>query len=148
MNYILEKYLLYLTLTEREWNTDTENPDSFDVNNFKQLFGKEIDVSDFNVSRHTLQPSMYNIYLKNFLGDYMGRPDTMNSQTFKHVGFNQFQKDIEKLKKKVVFARKIKEKIPANFFKFTSKVGETSDPGDSGDVSEGGDGSDGIGGGD
>lgn len=129
----LDKYLLYLTLTEREWDTDTQNPDSFEYDNFHNLLSKLSGLHAFKKMRHTLQPSMYSIYIKNFLGDYIGRPDSMNSVTMRHVGFNQFLKDLEALKKKVEYAEKIKSKIPNNFFKDSSGRGETNDPGDFGD---------------
>lgn len=138
---ILNEYLLYLMLNEREWDTDTENPDSFDIKNFADVFGQKTGNVIFKKMRHNLQPSMFNIYIKNTLGDYMGRPDVMNSQTIRHIGFDQFQKDLNLLKKRVVFAKKIKEKTPKNFFKGSSQYGENSDPGDDGDGgdSDGGD---------
>ena len=136
---LIESYLLYLLLQEREWNTPTENPGSFDVEVFARVLGKEDDIDEFGKIRYALQPSMYNIYIKNFLGDYMGRPDTMNSQTMRHIGFKQFLKDLDKIKKRIEFAKKIKDKTPSNFFKPVSAHGETNDPG--GDTgSDGGDG--------
>ena len=135
---ILETYLLYLMLQEREWNTPTENPDSFDIKHFQDVFGKKVNLGILSKMRHALQPSMYHLYIKNMFGDYMGRPDTMNSQTMRHLGFLQFKKDIEKLKAAMKFAQKMKEKIPDNFFGLVSRHGETSDPGDSGDGGDGG----------
>ena len=145
---LIETYLYYLTLTEREWNTDTENPDSFDQTNFRNLFLNKGDPAAFKHMRHSLQPSMYDLYIKNFLGDYMGRPDCMNNVTMRHVGFDQFLKDLEMLKKKVEYAEKIKDKFPDNFFGFTSRVGETNDPGDDadGDMETGDGAGDGLGG--
>jgi len=134
---LIESYLLYLLLQEREWNTPTENPDAFDINLFARVLGKEDDIGEFGKTRHVLQPSMYNIYIKNYLGDYMGRPDTMNSQTTRRIGFKQFLKDLDKIKKRIEFAKKIKNKIPSNFFKSVSGYGETNDPG--GDTGDGGD---------
>ncbi|HUU87768.1 MAG TPA: hypothetical protein VMX17_08455 [Candidatus Glassbacteria bacterium] len=140
---LLETYLLYLSLQEREWNTPTENPDSFELKNFEDLLGQKVDLKVFKKMRHALQPSMYDLYIKNSLGDYMGRPDTMNSQTMRNVGFKEFQKDIESLKKKMKYAEKIKDKFPDNFFTGASQYGEMNDPG--GDDGDGGDGGDGGG---
>ena len=135
---ILETYLLYLMLQEREFSTPTENPDSFDIKKFQDVFGKIDDIGILTKMRHALQPSMFNLYIKNMFGDYMGRPDTMNSQTMRHLGFSQFKKSIEKLKADMKFAQKIKNKIPDNFFGPASHRGETNDPGDSGDGGDGG----------
>lgn len=137
---LIETYLLYLTLSEREWNTPTENPDSFDIKKFQDVLGKKSDLGVLKKIRHHLQPSLYNIYIKNAIGDYMGRPDMMNNQTLKHIGFAQFLKDIEKLKKKIEFAQKIKEKTPSNFFKHSSRHGETGEPGDNSTFGGDGDG--------
>ena len=144
---ILDEYLLYLTLCEREWSSPTDNPDSFDVKKFQDVLGKKAGLGVFKQMRHSLQPSMYDLYIKNALGDYMGRPDSMNAQTMRHMGFKQFQQDLELLKKRLKFAQKIKKKIPSNFFKPTSRHGESNDPtdigddgGDSGDGGDGGDG--------
>jgi len=148
---LLETYLLYLSLQEREWNTPTENPDSFELKNFEDLLGltKTGGLKVFKKMRHALQPSMYDLYIKNSLGDYMGRPDTMNNRTMRHVGFKEFQKDIESLKKKIKYAEKIKDKFPDNFFTGASQYGEMNDPGldDSGDGGDGGDGGGDAGGG-
>jgi len=135
---LLETYLLYLNLQEREWDTPTENPDSFTLKNFQDLLSQKIGLKVFKKMRHALQPSMYDLYIKNALGDYMGRPDTMNSQTIKNIGFKEFQKDIESLKKKIKYAEKIKDKLPKNFFKGISQYGETGDPGEPGGFGDGG----------
>jgi len=161
---LLETYLLYLHLQEKEWGEETPNPDSFAIKNFEDLMGQKINVNVFKRMRHHLQPSMYNIYIKNTLGDYMGRPDTMNSQTVRTVGFHQFKDDIENLKQKYLYAIKIKHKYPTNFLTGDHAHYETNDPGDEayeeGDIGDygsdsmgddgdgdGGDGGDGDGGG-
>ena len=140
---ILESYLFYLSLSEREWGTKTENPDSFEKRNFSDLFSLKTDLGTFKKMRHALQPSLYDLYIKNAIGDYLGRPDTMNSITLKNVGFDQFKKDINDLKKKVKYAQKLKSKIRKNYFKPTSGPGETNDPDVGG--TDGGDGGDGGG---
>jgi len=113
---ITKQYLAYLMLQENEWNTPTENPDSFDIQKFEDLIGKLQGVDVFKGLRHGLQPSLYHIYIKNALGDYMGRPNTMNNKGEKSVGFDQFKKDLKILKKRLKFVRKIKDKLPDHFY--------------------------------
>lgn len=136
---ILEQYLNYLH--ERDWIDPTEYPDSFHNPTFKDMI-QNLNIKRMKKIRHALQPSMYNIYVKNFLGDYRGRPDTMNSQTIRNVGYEDFESDIPAIKKRIAFAKKIKDKMPPNFFSGSSGHGETNDPGgeDSGDGGNGGDG--------
>ena len=122
---LLEVYLLYLLLNEREWNAPSQNPDTFSKQKYVDLMIQNIGNQEFNYMRHSLQPSMYDLYIKNALGDYMGRPDMMNSITMRHVGFSQFLKDLKVLKQRIKFAQKIKDKVPPNFKVFEPK--ETSD---------------------
>ena len=124
---LLEVYLLYLLLNEREWNSPSQNPDTFSKQKYVDLMLQNIGAFEFNAMRHSLQPSMYDLYIKNALGDYMGRPDMMNSITMRHVGFSQFLKDLKVLKQRIKFAQKIKDKVPSNFKVFEPK--ETSDLG-------------------
>jgi len=144
---LIESYLFYLYLQEREWNDPTENPDSFDINRFKDILGDLGGIIKMRQIRHALQPSLYNIYIKNSIGDYKGRPDMMNTKTMHHLGIDDFKGDIKDLIRKIKFAQKIKSKANSHFqFKPDS---ETNDPpgdgGDSGDGDGGDSGGDGGG---
>jgi hypothetical protein len=112
----INTYLAYLSLRESEWDEKTENPDSFDIKHFMDLIGDLEGVDTFKRIRHTLQPSLYSVYIKNALGDYMGRTGTRNSKAMPSVGFDDFKKDLPELKKKLKFVNKIKDKLPDHFY--------------------------------
>jgi hypothetical protein len=94
---LLDRYLYYVQ--ERQWDEETENPDTFDPENYKKVFGDLIGLGPLEKTRHALQPSMYNIYLKNSLGDYKGRPDSINNQTVRNIGIKDFEEDKERITK-------------------------------------------------
>lgn len=96
---LLDRYLYYIQ--ERQWDEETENPDSFDVDVFKQTLGDLEGISPLQKVRHSLQPSIYNIYVKNALGDYQGRPDQINTKTVRHVGIKDFEDDKPRLLKAI-----------------------------------------------
>jgi hypothetical protein len=85
-------------LQEREWSEKTPNPDNFDIQVYKDAFTK-ISVDPFHKVRPALQPTLYNLYIKNALGDYRGRYDRINARTHHGLGIDQFEKDKEKLRK-------------------------------------------------
>lgn len=95
---LLDRYLYYVQ--ERQWDEETENPDSFDIEAYKKVFAdKSPSLEPLEKIRHALQPSMYNIYIKNSLGDYKGRPDSLNSKSIRNVGLEDFEKDKSRIKK-------------------------------------------------
>ena len=67
----------------------------------------------------------------------MGRPDSMNTQTFRHMGFKEFKRDLELLMKRAAVAQKEKPMFSKNFFPNTSPPIETSDYGEEFDGEEG-----------
>jgi len=143
---LLEGYLIYIQ--ERQWDDATENPDTFDVQLFKDLLGKRVGHDDFVKRRHMLQPSLYNIYIKNSLGDYKGRPDRANSITRRTIGYEKFKKDLPRLLKIIKFLKtaKGKEAIKSKFMGYgVSGEGDIPDSGDAGAESTGGDGGGGVG---
>jgi len=106
--------------------------------------------------RQIHQPELLNIYVKNALGDYRGRADTLNSYRFKKIGFKDWQKIKAILMKAYEFEKKLN---PAELIKHIRTVqnlsGEPlgkeigpdgiSDDGYSDAASFGGDGGDGGG---
>jgi len=128
---ITKQYLAFLMLQESEWDEKTENPDSFDLKNFIDLIGDLEGVDKFKKIRHATQPSLYHVYIKNALGDYMGRIDTRNNKAIPHVGFDQFKKDLPELKRKLKFVNKIKDKLPDHFY---TKIGKGDDEPSTGDA--------------
>jgi len=140
---MIESYLDFLFLQEREWEEPTQNPDSFDLRRFEDMLGNLGGIVNMRKIRHALQPSLYNIYIKNSIGDYKGRPDMMNSKTIHHLGVEDFEGDMKELIRKIKFAVKIKSK-PNSYFQFKPD-GETNDPGgDDGGDGDGGDGGGGM----
>lgn len=85
-------------LQERAWDEGTPNPKNFDLQMYIDAFTK-ISVDPFHKARPALEPTLYNIYFKNALGDYRGRYDRINSRIHRGLGVDQFEKDTEKLKK-------------------------------------------------
>jgi len=125
---LLEIYLLYLHLQERQWDEPTQNPDSFNKKHFRDLIGKLGSLDVFKKMRHSLQPSLYNIYIKNVMGDYLGRLKSMNSKAFPNIGFDEFRKDLNNLIKKKKYAEKIKDNPGKNMFKTVATSGEPDGP--------------------
>lgn len=112
----INNYLAYLMLKESEWNQGTPNPDSFDLKHFRHLIGDLDGIDTFKQMRHHLQPSLFSVFIKNALGDYMGRTKTMNNKAVPHVGFDDFQKELPDIKKKLDFVKKVKDKLPDHFY--------------------------------
>ena len=109
-------------LQERQWDDPTPNPDSFDMKIYQDLLAKLTSNDKIKAMRHALQPSLYNIYIKNALGDYKGRPDTANTKTTRHIGLKQFEDDEERLKKIVDYLDKFEPKEPLGNLKITKKT--------------------------
>jgi len=128
---LINKYIAYLMLQESEWDEKTENPDSFDLKHFTSLIGDLHGVDKFKNIRHSLQPSLYHIYIKNALGDYMGRTGTRNNKARPSLGFDDFKNDLPDLKKKLAFVKKIKDKLPDHFY---SKIEDGDDEPATGDA--------------
>jgi predicted double-glycine peptidase len=108
---IVEAYLFYLQ--EMEWDADGEiDPQALrhTIHMLKHLAG----VEKMRKVRHSLQPSLYNVYIKRSIGDYIGRTDKINSRRVDNIGVEDFEKDVEDLKKKIEFAKKIKSKLNSN----------------------------------
>lgn len=131
----INNYLAYLMLRESEWNQKTENPDSFDIEHFKDLIADLKGVDTFKKIRHGLQPTLYHIYIKNALGDYMGRTGVRNNKAKPSMGFDDFKKDLPELIRRLKFVNKVKDKLPDHFY---TKIGNGDDEpstGDSGGMS-------------
>lgn len=109
-------------LQEREWNEETPNPDTFDMKIYQDLLAKLTSNDKIKAMRHALQPSLYNIYIKNALGDYKGRPNTANSKTTRHIGLKQFERDEERLKKIISYLDNLDVKDPLGDLKITRKT--------------------------
>jgi len=124
---LLETYLLYLYLAEKEWNDEDRYADSFNQKNFADLINQVANTNIFRKLRHSLQPSMYSVYVKNALGDYMGRPNSMNAKTLRHMGFKEFKKDMDELIKKAKYAQKNKERDSKTFIQNKQSDLETND---------------------
>jgi len=129
---IINTYIAYLTLRESEWDEETENPDSFDLKHFQSLLGDLGGIDKFKNMRHGIQPSLYHIYIKNALGDYMGRPESRNNKSRPSIGFDDFKRDLPELKKKLKFVQKIKDKLPDYFYSQINKGDDEPATGDAG----------------
>lgn len=111
MNYLLEAYLEFLH--EREW-TDPDDPGIKSNDLLKQTMAKLTGSDILAQQRQKHQPSMINVYVRNALGDYRGRADTLNTYRYKKAGIDDW-KDAEKvLKKAIDHEKKIK---PEKFLK-------------------------------
>lgn len=97
MSKLTELYLHFLQ--EREWGDGSEEWDDDEletIRNFMlKLDRKSTDKMDAN--RHSFQPSIFNIYLKNAIGDYRGRIDTLNSRRVYTVGIDAIKKHMPEL---------------------------------------------------
>jgi hypothetical protein len=102
---MLNIYLKFLQ--EREWNDKNIEWDNDELETIKHFLSnldrKSTDKMDAN--RHSFQPSIFNIYLKNVIGDYKGRIDALNSRRVYTVGIKALKKhipDLIKRKKKAM----------------------------------------------
>jgi len=153
-NYLIEDYLTYIS--EREW-TDPDDEGAIHPDLVKKVLGTLTGSAELAKMRQIHQPKLLNIYVKNALGDYRGRADTLNSYRFKKIGFKDWQKIKAILMKAYEFEKKLN---PAELIKHIRTVqnlsGEPlgkeigpdgiSDDGYSDVASDGGDGGDGGGG--
>ena len=96
MNYILEVYLAFLH--EREWN-DPDDPGSTHPELLIKTMAKLIGSDLLAQQRQAHQPELLNICVKNALGDYRGRADTLNTYRFKKVGLKSWDQ-VKKILKK------------------------------------------------
>jgi|WetSurSiteA1Bulk_404760.scaffolds.fasta_scaffold00070_29 hypothetical protein len=119
LKLLTQTYLDFLQ--EREWNEPTQNPDTFNMKIYADLLAKLTSNDKIKDMRHALQPSMYNIYIKNSLGDYKGRPNTANSKTIKHIGLKQFEDDEARLKKIIDYLDNLDIEDPLGKLKITKK---------------------------
>lgn len=104
-NYILEGYLTFIQ--EREWN-DPDDPGSVDPLPLLQRVVKDLHGSgELAQKRQEHQPSMVNVYVKNSLGDYRGRADTLNSYRFKKAGIKDWEAAKKILQKAIDHEKKI-----------------------------------------
>jgi len=97
MSKLTEIYLYFLQ--EREW-TDG-NPDyKLTMKDFKELLGDLHGISNFDNHRQAFQPSTFDIYLKNVIGDYRGRNDMQNSRRVYTFGYEDIKKKLPALLKR------------------------------------------------
>ena len=93
----LEQYLYFIQ--EKEWDDKDVEWDNDEVEVIRHFIStldrKDTDRIDAN--RHSFQPSMYSIYLKNVAGDYRGRIDTLNSRRVPSLGVEKIKKDLPRL---------------------------------------------------
>ena len=86
---MLKWYLEFIQ--EREW-TDDDDPGSVDPLPLLRKVVKDLRGSgDLAQQRQAHQPSMVNVYVKNSLGDYRGRADSLNSYRFKKAGIKDWE---------------------------------------------------------
>jgi hypothetical protein len=111
MNYLLEFYLSFLH--EREW-TDEDDPGSSNVDLLNKTMGKLTGSDVLAQNRQAHQPSMVNVYVKNALGDYRGRADTLNTYRFKKAGIKDWEAAKKILQKAIDHEKKIN---PEKFLK-------------------------------
>lgn len=124
---IVSSYLRFLS--EREVDAPTQNPDAFDINVFKDAM-TNIRVEPLHNIRHSLQPTLYDIYFKNALGDYRGRYDSINARTHPSLGVAAFERDKEELKKGEQYSATYLPKSPDSRlrFKYGGYPSEANDP--------------------
>jgi hypothetical protein len=103
------------TLQEREWDTETDRPESYNMDIYRNMLGKLTGFPALRDIKHSHQASLYSVYVKNSLGDYMGRPNSMNSKGVRHIGVDEFKKDMENIIKKAKYATKLKSKQNSDF---------------------------------
>lgn len=137
--FILEGYLTFIQ--EREWN-DPDDPGLINDLPLLQKVVRDLHGSgELAQKRQEHQPSMVNVYIKNSLGDYRGRANTLNSYRFKKAGIKDWdiakkilQKAIDhekhidpaRLIKKIITVQNV-SKEPLG--KETKRGGGTSDDG-------------------
>jgi len=148
---LLEVYLIYLQ--EKEWDEDEEFPDKISVKTIANVIGKLSGSGKLAAARHSLQPRLLNIYVRNALGDYLGRANTQNSYNLQNIGLDKLAQIKSVLKKAIKFEKDLKpEEFLKNIITVSDKSNEPvgrelgvsgeSDDGysDSGDGGDGGDG--------
>lgn len=129
LKLLTQTYLDFLQ--EREWNEPTQNPDTFDMKIYGDLLAKLTSNDKIKAMRHALQPSLYNIYIKNALGDYKGRPNAANTKTIRHIGLKQFERDEDRLKKIISYLDNLDVEDPLGKLKITKKSAIPKDAPDS-----------------
>lgn len=115
-------FLFYLH--EREWDEDEKiSLIAIKADRIKDVLGKLTGSGALAAARQLMQPRLLNIYLKNALGDYKGRANTVNSYRFKKLGLDKL-KQIKAILKK---AQKVeKDSKPEDFLKNIITVGDKS----------------------
>ena len=110
---LVEDYLSFLQ--ESEWDQVTDYPESYDLNNQIDMLGSLGGLAKARKIRHNHQPSLYNVYVKRSLGDYLGRVDLMNAMSVPHIGIEDFKDDMQNIINKALHALKIKSKENSDY---------------------------------
>jgi hypothetical protein len=93
---MLKYYLKYLQ--EKEWDEKPGNDDAFDPDLYKHGIGNLPGPDPFNNSRHDLDTNLFDIYIKNSIGDYKGRTTSYNSSSAKNPLSRNIKDHIRKIK--------------------------------------------------
>jgi len=102
--FMLEGYLTFIH--EKEWN-DINDPGSTNPHLVKQVVGDLHGSGDLAQQRQKHQPSMVSVYVKNALGDYRGRADSLNTFRFKRAGLKDWEMAKKILKKAIDHEKKL-----------------------------------------
>jgi len=97
-NNLLDMYLVMLQ--EKEWNdTGTENEIYNDKmrKHLRKMIGDLAGVDDMDDIRQAFQPSTYDIYLKNVIGDYRGRINQLNARRVYTFGYDEIKEKLPSL---------------------------------------------------
>jgi predicted double-glycine peptidase len=129
---LVSDYLSFLQ--ETEWDTETDYPESFDLQTHRDMLGKLGGLAKSRHIRHNHQPSLYNVYVRRSLGDYLGRVDSMNAKSVPHIGIDDFREDMENIIRKALHALKMKSEENSDYI---ASVHGTPDSPDEGEVGEG-----------
>ena len=115
-------FLIYLQ--EKEWDEDDKEAIlAIKAKRIKDVIKKLSGSGDLAAARQLHQPRILNIYLKNALGDYMGRANTVNSYRFRKLGLDKL-KQIKAILKKAKKAEK--DSKPEDFLKNIITVADKS----------------------
>jgi hypothetical protein len=115
-------FLIYLQ--EKEWDEENEEPIvAIKADRIADVIKNLSGSGKLAVARQAHQPRMLNIYLKNILGDYKGRANTVNSYRFRKLGLDKM-KQIKAILKKAQKAER--DSKPEDFLKNIITVSDKS----------------------
>lgn len=92
-NNRVEEYLNHLH--ERQWDEETNRPDLFKIDRFKDLMKFDKTEDEFNDERHSVQPTLVGL-IATAGGDYKGREGMSNSKHGSFSGLHKLKKYLPK----------------------------------------------------